>query len=120
MATVNVTVVYPTRTGATPVQVPAGVTPDLTGTLVPNDGSTYLVLPIGATVSQVTVPTNGGAGNVDGLATSGRVYTTSQLTANGTFIVGPFPINQYGSVLNPQFANVTTIKVGAFSTILPS
>lgn len=112
MPVVNVAVPVVNRTGATPVALPAGVVPDLTQTFVPNDGQTDLVFIIGATISTVTVMTNQ---TVDGLPTTGRVYSTSQFTANGTFIVGPFPIAQYGTNINVQFANITTIKIGAIS-----
>lgn len=110
MALTNVVPVVVSRTGATPAVLPAGVVPDLTLTFVPNTGQTFLVLPVGATVSTVTVLQNQ---TVDGVATAGRVYSTSQLPANGTYVIGPFPVTQYGTNMNVLFANATTIKIGA-------
>lgn len=110
MALTNVVPVVVNRTGAIPATLPAGVVPDTTLTFVPNTGQTFLVIPVGATVSPVTVLQNQ---TVDGIATVGRVYSTSQLTANGTFVLGPFPVTQYGTNMNVLFGNATTIKIGA-------
>jgi len=109
MAVVNVVPVNVNRTGV-PAALPAGVVPDLTQTFVPNTGQTNLVIIVGATTSTVTVLQNQ---TVDGVATAGRVYSTGVLTANGTFVLGPFPQTQYGTSLNVLFANATTIKIGA-------
>lgn len=115
MAVVNVTPTFTTRTGSTLATIGTGaanaaVTPDLTQTQVPNSGNTFLILIVGATPANATVTP---VTTVDGLVPTARTFTG---LANKTYVIGPFPQGTYGTVLNPQFTNATTITVQALDT----
>lgn len=85
------------------------------GNVSPNDGATFLAVlsgdtnPHGLTVTVV----NG----VDGLTAGPRSYTVPG-SASGTQVVGPFPIQFYGSQLLWN-ADSTQVKVAAFSLLGP-
>lgn len=105
---VALTPIYSNRTNtATPTVVGAGVTPDLTTTTFPNDGSTFLVIVNGATPATCTPTLVSG---VDGLVQTGRTYT---LVASQTTVLGPFPVASYGTTATFAFNNITTVKAVA-------
>jgi hypothetical protein len=86
------------------------------GNVCPNDGATFLeVLNVDASVTHVlTVQVVSG---VDGLTAGPRSYTIPT-SASGSQIIGPFPLQFYGSQLLWNVDN-TQIRVAAFSLLGP-
>ena len=85
------------------------------GNVAPNDGATFLAVVSGdASTHGLTVTVVSG---VDGLTAGPRAYTVPG-SASGTQLVGPFPIQFYGSQL---LFNVdsTQVKVAAYSLLGP-
>lgn len=110
----NVTSVARTALTAFPAPSVAG---DVTnGNVSPNDGATMLaVLNSDAALTHVlTVQVVSG---VDGLTAGPRSYTIP-VTASGTQITGPFPIQFYGSQLLWN-VDSTQLKVAAYSLLGP-
>lgn len=85
------------------------------GNVTFNDGATFLAVVSGdASTHQLTVQVEKG---VDGLTAGPRPYTVP-VAASGTQIVGPFPIQFYGSQLLWN-ADSAQVKVAAYSLLGP-
>jgi hypothetical protein len=103
------------RTALTAFPTPTAAGDVANGNVSPNDGATMLAVVSGdASAHGLTVTV---ASGVDGLTAGPRPYTVPG-SASGTQIVGPFPIQFYGSQLlwNVDSAQV---KVAAYSLLGP-
>lgn len=111
----NLSVLSVSRLVLTPFPAPT-VAGDLTnGNVSPNDGATFLAVLSGDVSTHVlTVQVVAG---VDGLTTGPRSYTIPG-SASGTQIVGPFPVQFYGSQLMWNVDSVQ-LKVAAYSLLGP-
>jgi len=109
------TVASVSRLVLTPFPAPSVAGDVANGNVSPNDGATFLAVLSGDASSHgltVTV-----ASGVDGLTAGPRPYTIPG-SASGTQIVGPFPLQFYGSQLlwNVDSAQ---LKVAAYSLLGP-
>lgn len=103
------------RTALTAFPAPTVAGDVANGNVTPNDGATFLAVVSGdAATHQLTVQV---ASGVDGLTAGPRTFTVP-VAASGTQVVGPFPIQFYGSQLlfNGDSAQ---IKVAAYSLLGP-
>lgn len=103
------------RTALTAFPTPTAAGDVANGNVSPNDGATFLAVVSGDASSHgLTVTVVNG---VDGLTAGPRPYTVPG-SASGVQIVGPFPIQYYGSQLlwNVDSAQ---LKVAAYSLLGP-
>lgn len=85
------------------------------GNVTPNDGATFLAVLSGdASTHGLTVTV---ASGVDGLTAGPRPYTVP-VAASGTQVVGPFPVQFYGTQLLWN-ADSAQVKVAAYSLLGP-
>lgn len=104
-----------TRTALTAFPTPTAAGDVTNGNVSPNDGATFLAVVSGdASPHGLTVTVVNG---VDGLTAGPRAYTVPA-AASGVQLVGPFPLQWYGSQLlwNVDSAQV---KVAAYSLLGP-
>lgn len=109
------TVVSVSRTALTAFPTPTVAADVTNGNVAFNDGATFLAVVSGDAATHVlTVQVERG---VDGLTAGPRPFTVP-VAASGVQIVGPFPIQYYGSQLlfNGDSAQ---IKVAAYSLLGP-
>lgn len=85
------------------------------GNVTPNDGATMLAVLSGDANTHVLTVTV--ASGVDGLTAGPRSYTVP-VAASGTQLVGPFPIQWYGTQLLWN-ADSAQVKVAAYSLLGP-
>lgn len=103
------------RTALTAFPAPTVAVDVTNGNVAPNDGATFLAVVSGdASTHTLTVTVVSG---VDGLTAGPRSYTVP-VAASGTQIVGPFPLNAYGSQLLFN-GDSTQIKHAAYSLLGP-
>ena len=91
------------------LDVAAGAVAATTPSLFANDGQTLFLVIVGATPTNLTV--------VGATCSHGRgLSTVLALSANKTYIVGPFPKEEYNDAngkLNMTFSSVATVTVMA-------
>jgi hypothetical protein len=104
-----------TRTALTAFPTPTTAGDVANGNVTPNDGATILAVVSGdASTHGLTVTVVSG---VDGLTAGPRSYTVPA-AASGVQIVGPFPLQYYGSQLLWN-ADSAQVKVAAYSLLGP-
>jgi hypothetical protein len=99
----------------TPFPVPTVAGDVANGNVTPNDGATLLAVLSGDASTHVLTVTV--ASGVDGLTAGPRSYTVP-VAASGTQLIGPFPVQYYGTQLLWN-ADSAQIKVAAYSMLGP-
>jgi hypothetical protein len=103
------------RTALTAFPAPTVAGDVANGNVTPNDGATFLAVASGdAATHQLTVQV---ASGVDGLTAGPRTFTVP-VAASGTQVVGPFPVQYYGTQLLWN-ADSAQIKAAAYSLLGP-
>jgi len=104
------------RTGLTAFPAPSVAGDAGNGNVSPNDGATMIAVLNGdaAAAHNLTVEL---ATGVDGLTSGTRTYVVPA-SASGTQVVGPFPIESYGSRLLWNVGS-TQLKVALYSLLGP-
>lgn len=110
----SVTSVSRTALAAFPAPSVAGDA--VNGNVSPNDGATFLAV-FNADAANTYALTVTVVNGVDGLTAGPRSYTVP-VSASGTQIAGPFPIQFYGSQLLWNVANAN-LKVALYSLLGP-
>jgi hypothetical protein len=104
------------RTGLTAFPAPSVAGDAGNGNVSPNDGATFLAVLNGDAAATHDLSVQAASG-VDGLVAATRVYTIP-VSASGTQIVGPFPVQYYGSQLLWNVGS-SQLKVALFSLLGP-
>jgi hypothetical protein len=103
------------RLALTPFPAPSVAGDVANGNVTPNDGATVLAVLSGdASTHALTVAV---ASGVDGLTAGPRSYTVP-VAASGAQLIGPFPIQYYGTQLLWN-ADSAQVKVAAYSMLGP-
>lgn len=104
------------RTALTALPQPSVAGDAVNGNVSPNDGATMIAVfnADGAATHNLTVQV---ASSVDGLTAGPRSYVVP-VSASGTQLVGPFPLQFYGSQLLWSVDN-TNLKVALYSLLGP-
>jgi hypothetical protein len=103
------------RTALTSFPTPTVAGDAVNGNVSPNDGATFIAVVSGdASTHGLTVTV---ASGVDGLTAGPRSYTVPG-SASGVQVVGPFPLQFYGSQLLWN-VDSTQLKVSLFSLLGP-
>lgn len=105
-----------TRTALTAFPQPSVAGDAGNGNASPNDGATFLAVYNSDAVNEYNLSVQVAAG-VDGLTAGTRVWVIP-VSASGTQIVGPFPVQFYGSTLLWNVGG-TSLKVAAYSLLGP-
>jgi len=110
------TVTSVSRTALTPFPAPSAAGDAVNGNVSPNDGATLIAVlngDAGSTHGLTVQVVNG----VDGLTAGPRSYTIP-VSASGTQLLGPYPIQYYGSQLL-WTVDSSQLKVALYSLLGP-